>query len=220
MLWFLVGSKLRQHWLWQQCFINPFLTVSAISCLNMNGMIGTSHTCSSKESLFALCVPPPPPHFFLHRSLFLLFTPSCKSKSRLGFNDGRSWSLGQTSVAAGGPCKVPLVTLSAPSPLYCPARLGDRPPSCLAQSSPQTLGLLLLPWPVPCAPPIPPRCSTQKCAPPLHSALCSCRASPIPPHVVLIFTQRTSVKTTNYVDTRAEFTQKPHTRSLLRSMCI
>ena len=51
MLWFLVGSKLRQ-----QCFINPFLAVSAISCLNMNGMIGTSHTNSSKELLFANAV--------------------------------------------------------------------------------------------------------------------------------------------------------------------
>lgn len=93
-LWFSVGSKLRRCWLWQQCFINPFLTVSAVSCLNMNGMIGTSHTSGSKESLSS--------PLFLHCSLFLLFTPSRKSKSRLGFNDGRSWSLGQTPIAAGG----------------------------------------------------------------------------------------------------------------------
>lgn len=56
--------------------------------------------------------------------------------------------------------------------------------------------------------------------PPLHSALCSSRASPIPPHVVLISTQRPSVKTTNYVDTRAEFTQKTHTLSLHYDLCV
>lgn len=52
-LWFLTGSKLRRLWFWQQCFINPFLTVSAVSCLNMNGMIGTPHTSSSKQPLSA-----------------------------------------------------------------------------------------------------------------------------------------------------------------------
>lgn len=128
--------------------------------------------------------------------------------------------LGRPQSQLGGPCKVLLVTPSAPLPSLLSCPIWDQPPSCLAQSSPQTSGLLLLPWPVPCAPPIPPRCSTQKCAPPLHSALCSCRASPIPPHVVLISTQRTSVKTTNYVDTRAEFTQKPHTPALHSDPCV
>lgn len=57
---------------------------------------------------------------------------------------------------------------------------------------------------------------------PLHlcSALCLCRVSPIPPYVVLISTQRTSVKTTNYVDTRAEFLQKPHIQGLYADPCV
>lgn len=150
---------------------------------------------------------------FFHCSLFLLFTPSRKSKSRLGFNDGRSWSLGQTSIAAGGPCKSCSLP-SAPSPTHCPAQFGTSPHPVWPRAAPKHRGCYSYPRPVPSTPPIPPRCSTQKCAPPLHSALCSRRASPIPPHVVLISTQRTSVKTTNYVDTRAEFTQKPHRPSL------
>lgn len=133
-LWFLVGPTLRPPWLWQQCFINPFLTVSAISCLNMNGMIGTSHTGSSKQSHFALFSP-----LFFHCSLFLLFTPFCKSKSRLGFNDGRSWSLGQTSVAVGGPSKSHSL-LSAPSPMYCPAKFGTSPHPVWRRAAPKHRG--------------------------------------------------------------------------------
>lgn len=142
--------------------------MSAISCLNMNGMIGTSHTGSSKESHFALFSP-----LLFHCSPFLLFAPSCKSKSRLGFNDGRSWSLGQTSIAVGGPSKSRLLH-SAPSPMYCPAKFGNSPHPVWRRAAPKHRGCYSFPWPVPCAPPIPPRCSTQKCAPPLHSALCSC----------------------------------------------
>lgn len=149
-------------------------------------MIGTLPHCCSQYCFYqqpSFFSPPPPP---------------CKSKSRLGFNDGHSWSLRQASLAAeGGPC-------SAPSPPHCPAYSGTPTPfpSCLVESCPQT----------PCSPPIPPDCSVQKCdspppPPPPHcSVLCLCRAGPIPPYVVLISTQRPSVKTANYVATRAQFT--------------
>lgn len=53
MLRFLVWFQLRQC-LWQQCFIYPFLSVSAVSCLNMNGMIGTSLTHSQLKGI-TLC---------------------------------------------------------------------------------------------------------------------------------------------------------------------
>lgn len=107
------------------------------------------------------------------------------------------------------------------SPARCPTLLpplrivlpylGPAPILSGPKQPPNIRGCYCYPWPVPAPPPIPPSCcSTQKCAPPLHSALCSCWASPIPPHVVLISTQRTSVKTTNYVATRAEFTQTTH----------
>lgn len=100
-LWCLFGSKLRWCWLWKQCFINLFLAVSAISCLNMNGMIGTSHA-GSKRVPFFHCAP-----FSLLIPFPVIYTPHPfhKSKSRLGFNDGPSWSLCWTSVTAGVLCK-------------------------------------------------------------------------------------------------------------------
>lgn len=108
----------------------------------------------------------------------------------------------------GGPC-------SAPSPPHCPAYFGTPTPfpSCLVESCPQT----------PCSPPIPPHRSVQKCdspPPPPHcSVLCLCGASPIPPYVVLISTQRPSVKTANYVATRAQFTLNPHMHGLCMDPC-
>lgn len=157
--------------------------------------------------------------FFLQCSLFLLFTPSHKSKSRLGFNDGHSWSLGQTSIAAGGPSKSrSLPPLPPPLRIVLP-NLGPAP-ILSGPEQPPNIGVVT----------VTPGMSLRATHPPslLHAEvrsptlLCSLfvQASPIPPHVVLISTQRTSVKTTNYVDTRAEFTPKPHTPGLYSDACV
>lgn len=96
---------------------------------------------------------------------FLLFTPSYKSKSRLGFNDGHSWSLGQTSIAARGAFVSPnLYPLSAPSPTYCPAQfVTTTPPSCLDKNSPQTPCVALPPIPhvAPCRSVTPPNTTSS-----------------------------------------------------------
>ena len=160
---------------------------------------------------------------FLRCSLFLLFTPSCKSKSRLGFNDGRSWSLGQTSIAAGGPCKSRSLPY-APSPTYCPGQFGTSPHPVWPRAAPKhPSGLLLLPLlcPLCSAPPIPLHYSTQKCAPP--TPLCSlfvqgqsnpssCRLNlhtkdQCKDHQLCGYKSRVHSKTT-------------HTRPPLRSVCI
>lgn len=104
----------------------------------------------------------------------------------------------------GGP--VPHVTLSAPTLYIFLPNVGPAP-LLSGPEQPPNIGS------APCVPPIPPHWSTQKYAPTLLAALCSCRVSPIPPHVVLISTQRTSVKTTNYMCTGAELTQKPFTQT-------
>lgn len=210
------GSKLRRRWLWQQCFINPFLKVSAISCLNMNGMIGTSHTSSSKESLFApfspLCLPLFP---------FSCYLPPPASQSLdWVLMTVAAGHLGRPRSQLGGPVSPPRYPLPPPLRIVLP-NLGPAPILSGPEQPPNIE--VVTPGPVPCVvhhPSPHTRCSMQKCAPPLHSALCSCRASPIPPHVVLISTQRASVKTTNYVDTRAEFTQKPHTPGLYSDPCV
>lgn len=96
-----------------------------------------------------------------------------------------------------------------PPPLYCPSQMGTNPHPVWPRAAPPNIGVVTgnptLLSPV-CHPSPHAKVHTP------HSSLCSCRASPIPPHVALISTQRTSVKTTNYVDTRAEFTQTSHTR--------
>lgn len=78
-------------------FLNLFLIASAISCLDMNGNDRNFATLL----LSVLFLPP---------ALLVLSTPSCKSKSRLGFNDGHSWSLGQALIATGGALFGPLPT--------------------------------------------------------------------------------------------------------------
>lgn len=71
-------------------------------------MIGTLPHCCSE-------------FYFYHQPSFFSSSPSsCKAKSRLGFNDGHSWSLRQTPIAAGGPHTVP-------SPLHCPGSLQPPP---------------------------------------------------------------------------------------------
>lgn len=114
----------------QQYCINLFLTVSAVSCPNMNGMIGTQVISSSKEQLSFS-----EPLVFLHQSLFP--APSCKSKSRLGFNDSHSWSLGQTSIVVKGEGSPLLGSL-----LLCIILL--KWVLAPIQSGPETLGLLLV----------------------------------------------------------------------------
>lgn len=108
---------------------------------------------------------------FCHCSLFLLFTPSRKSKSRLGFNDGRSWSLGQTSVAAGGPCKSCSLP-SAPSPTHCPPQFGTSPHPVWPGADPKHWGCYSYPWPVPTHHPSP-RAAPRRSALPHSTPLCS-----------------------------------------------
>lgn len=175
-LWFLVWSQLKQRWLWQQCFINPFLTMSAISCLNMNGMIGTSHSNSSKEKLFFTAFSP-----FSSTVPFSCYLPPPVSQSLdwvlMMVTAGH---LGRPQSQLGGsviPARYPLWPLL--SVLSCP--IWDQPPSCLARSSPpKHRGLLLLTqvYPLRARPSPLSHCSTLKCAPPLHSLL-FVRAGPV-----------------------------------------
>lgn len=134
--------------------------MSAISCLNTNGMIGTSHTSSSKESLFAPCSPLFPSLF-----PFPVISPSHKSKSRLGFNDGRSWSLGQTPVAAGGPCKSNSLPPLPPPLCIVQPNVGPAPHPVWPRAAPKHRGCYCLP----------PACPLRATHPPslLHHEVCS-----------------------------------------------
>lgn len=120
-------SMLKHSCLWQ-CFTNPFLTASAVSCLNMNGMIRTSRSRSSKEWLLCfLCFPLP----------FPSPAASCKSKSRLGFNDSRSWSFSILVTAGGVRWSWGVTVNPACYPLLCVVLpIGDQPPSCLVRTAP------------------------------------------------------------------------------------
>lgn len=60
-------------------------------------MIGTLPHCCSQ-------------YCFYQQPSFSSPPPSCKSKSRLGFNDGHSWSLGQAPLTAGGALLAPFPT--------------------------------------------------------------------------------------------------------------
>lgn len=177
-------------------------------------MIGTSRACS-KETLDVL-------PFSCTDALFPVIYPLPSASQSLDWvlMLVAAGHLGRPQSQLGG-------SISPARYLLCPllcvlsCTIWDQPPSCLAQRSPQTSGLFLLtPGLSLACHPSPHTAPRRSVLPPLHSALCSCRASPIPPHVVLISTQRTSVKTTNYVDTRAEFTQEPRTPSLCSHPCI
>ncbi len=188
--------------------------MSAISCLNMNGMIGTSHTSSSKESLLTPCSP-----FFSSNVPFSCYLlPPISQSLDWVLMTVAAGHLGRPQSQLGGPvspARYPLCPL--PSVLSCP--IWDQPPSCLAQSSPQTLGLLLLPLACPFAPPIPPHCSTQKRAPPLRSLFMQGQSNPsscrlnlhtkdqCKDHQLCGYKSRVHSKTT-------------HTRPLLQCMCI
>lgn len=120
--------------------LNLFLVASAISCLDMNGNDRNFATLL----LSVLFLPP---------ALLVLSTPSCKSKSRLGFNDGHSWSLGQALIATGG-------ALLGPLPTTLSRLLWDP----LPPSHPVWWRAALK---HPCLPPIPPHHSVQSVTPPL-----------------------------------------------------
>lgn len=110
--------------------------------------------------------------------------------------------LGRPQSQLGGPvCRL---TLCIVLPKWGPTPILSGP-----EQLPQTSGLLLV-TPL-CCPLYATHPPTQKCTPPTPVFV---HVGPVqsPPHVALISTQRTSVKTTNYVDTRAEFTQTSHTR--------
>lgn len=180
-------------------FFNPFRATAAISCLDMNG----------NDRNFATLLLPV---LFLPAALLLLPTPPPVSQSLdwvlMTVTAGHSGR--PRSQLGGGPAR--------PLPHHIvPLTLGPLPPSHpVWWSCPQT----------PCSPPIPPHRSVQKCdspppSPPAPhcSVLCLCRAGPIPPYVVLISTQRPSVKTANYVATRAQFTLNPHMHRLCTDPC-
>lgn len=179
--------------------------MSAISCLNMNGMVGTSHNSSSKKPLLHSAFP-----VFHLCSLFLL--PPVSQSLDWVLMTVAADHLGRPRSQLGAPWVLLVTPPFALSPSVLSLTKWGPAPILSGPEKPQTLGLLLVTPVCPmCDTPIPPCRSALP-----HSALCSCWASPIPPHVALISTQRTSVKTTNYVDTRAEFTQKLHTQPPLK----
>lgn len=103
-LLFLFFCRGHELGLCQQCFINPFPS----PCLPFPAWTRTEwqelhRLATQKERLLCFWSPCFPPRFPFP-------APSRKSKSRLGFNDSRSWSLWQTSIAAGG---------GGGSPSYC-----------------------------------------------------------------------------------------------------
>lgn len=120
--------------------------------------------------------------------------PSWKSKSRLGFNHGHSWSLEQTPDRSwgGGPLTqspphyiVPLSlrpSLPLPLPILSGLRAALKHP--VGHPSPHAAAPYRSVNPPTPTPQLPPHCSV----------LCLCGAGPIPPYVVLISTQRPSVK--------------------------
>lgn len=88
-------------------------------------------TVTAQRNHLFCCVFP----FFLLCSLFLFLTPTHKSKSRLGFNDGRSWSLRQSSVTAGGPSAT--CYPRCPHSPYCPAQFGTSPSLVWLRAAPK-----------------------------------------------------------------------------------
>ncbi|TWW56647.1 hypothetical protein D4764_08G0006340 [Takifugu flavidus] len=120
--------------------------------------------------------------FYQRPSSFSPPPPSCKSKSRLGFITVTAGHSGKPRSQLGG-------ALLAPFPTTLSRLLWDPYPLPILSGGELPSNTLLTTHP--------PHRSVQK-------------AGPIPPYVVLISTQRPSVKTANYVATRAQFTLNPH----------